>query len=313
MAATAALLYSNVRGIERTGFRQNWSEVWQVTGWTRPMDGDYAGLWSVDGLPIVGQSVQSAFANPVTHQNMDFFYVAAEPQTLDPEGIVNIIYTLQEDPLGLPLLVSQYTCHKTEAWWKDDEGFPIINSAGMIYMPPLTRTRAIVRLEVIKNIALSEWVGGDVTQYVDHVNANGFRVTWVDGNGVTQRTTTWGPGTVYLDEVRQPTVKEPYYHTQVTFIFLIDTLQDDTVVFSNATNPYGTNVGWVKRVPNMGTLFLDSNGDLTAMTDDHGQPTGMAGFLDVAGNKLTTGDDILFNIFPTILPASFGDLIGEFS
>jgi hypothetical protein len=300
----AALLYSNVTGNVRAGGRERWSEVWQVSGFDRASM-KYPEIWTAEGLPAVGQVLTCENSiNPVTGDPMSLYYVDAEPLGLDPENLFNIRFTLQEDPVGLPLHVSKFSIHKTEVAWLDQADNIIANTAGTIFLPGLTRSRAITRLEVIKRFALDDFGGVDIESVVDHVNAAAWGPKWTDAQGDAHTWPAYPAKTVYLDEVRAPQVDEPYPHVQATFMFLIDKKIDNYT--GSPTN--GQYVGWIKRVPNMGPVFRDSNGKLRAMTDDWDNPTGAPGLLDSGGNKLATGAAPLLLPFELIPSADFGAL-----
>jgi hypothetical protein len=304
---TATLLYSNVSGNLRAGGRQRWSEVWQVDGFDRESM-DYSQVWSADDLPAVGSSKDFTAVNPVTGTSTKLYYVDAEPMGLDPENLFNIRFTLQEDPCGLPLRVSKYSVHKTEVAWLDQEEDIIANKAGTLFIPGLTRTRAITRLEVIKRFSIDDFGAVDVEEIVDHVNTGDFTPTWKDSEGTEHTWPAYPAGTVYFDELRAPVVDEPYQHVQATFMFLIDK-KIDTYTGSPTNGQY---VGWVKRVPNMGPVFKDSAGKLHAMTDDFGNPTGGSGLLDSDGNKLSSDSSPVLLPFYIVPTADFSTL-GLFS
>ncbi len=304
-ALTAALLYSNVSGNVRAGGRQRWSEVWQISGFDRTSM-KYPDVWSAGGLPAIGQVLScDECVNPVTGAATKLYYVDAEPLGLDPENLFNVRFTLQEDPQGLPLRVSKYSVHKTEVAWLDSNDAAIVNKAGTVFLPGLTRTRAITRLEVTKRWSIDDFGNIDIESIVDHCNSAEWTPKWTDAAGIVRTWPAYPAQTVYLDEVRAPMVDEPYTHVQATFMFLIDKKVDN---YSGPTLTNGQYVGWVKRVPNMGPVFKDSSGKLRAMTDDFNVPTGQAGLLDADGNKLATGSAPVLLSFFVVPTADFSAL-----
>jgi hypothetical protein len=317
--ATAKLLYSNIEGNLRTGFRQRWIEVYQVTGWTRPSASaldDYTTIFDADGLPVIGDPMRTAFTNPVTGQPLVLYYVEAAPRTVDPEDTVNITYTLQEDPTGRAIRVNQFSTHKMEAVWKDDSGGLVANMAGTPYIPGLQRARGIIRLEITKWYAVSDWynTGFDITQYEDHLNDSDFQVQWIDGNGNSQETVVWPAGTVYLDDIRAPMVDEPYQHVQVSFMFLIDTLEDAGPWANTTSPPFGTFVGWCKRLPNMGPQYLKDGNKTQPLntTDSAGNQIPVA-LLATDGSMLAASTDPTFVLYSDIPTADFSGLAAEFT
>ena len=200
-ALTAALLYSNVSGNVRAGGRQRWSEVWQVSGFDRASM-KYPDIWATEGLPSVGSYIKCPDTiNPVTGNPLLLYYVDAEPLGLDPENLYNIRFTLQEDPQGLPLRVSKYSVHKTEVAWLDSNDAAIVNKAGTVFLPGLTRTRAITRLEVTRRYSIDAWGNFNLESYVDYCNRADWTPSWTDAAGDVHTWPAYPAKTVFFDEV----------------------------------------------------------------------------------------------------------------
>ena len=228
----------------------------------------------------------------------------AEPLGLDPENLFNVRFTLEEDPQGLPLRVSKFSVHKTEVAWLDSTEAAIVNKAGTVFLPGLSRTRAITRLEVTKRWSIDDFGNIDIESIVDHCNSAEWTPKWTDAAGIVRTWPAYPAATVYLDEVRADGRRA--LHPRAGDLHVPHRQEGRQLQRPSPTN--GQYVGWVKRVPNMGPVFKDSSGKLRAMTDDFNVPTGQAGLLDADGNKLATGSWPLLLPFYVVPTADFSAL-----
>jgi hypothetical protein len=290
---TATLIYSNRHANIRPGMRQQYTDVWHVDGFNGsaqniPLTTIFE---QAENLPYVGMRM--------TGETIDLYCTDLEARSLDPMNIVEVRVTWKEDPLGLPLIVNGGVVHQQDAAWEDTGGLLPVNSAGDPYNPPLERVRAIRRFEITKRYPVLDWSNIDLTDFVDHVNNADLTLSWRDGNGDNQSLNVWPAGTAYLDDVHDPMVMEPICHYQVTFVFLVDTRQDDD----------GNFIGWKKRVPDAGPRYKDGTKLVPFTADSQAAQYNGVGLLDGSGGKLDVGStDFIFNEFDVVYGSDFASL-----
>jgi hypothetical protein len=95
---------------------------------------------------------------------------AINPSTGGENPLGEILEALKAHPLNQPARWVAKTVKQTVAVERDRKGKLIKNSAGERIMPPITRRKSRLCLEVTKNLPSDYGIVGTFADYVDHVN-----------------------------------------------------------------------------------------------------------------------------------------------
>jgi hypothetical protein len=288
MALTSKLIYSNLHGSQRPAYRENLTEIWHVEGWN-PASDSINEVYTAPGLPvrqisIVDNNQPSGFR--ILHVlNREF-------RSLDPVDIWECTITYCEHPMLIPLTVNRYVTHKPYPVWGDNSGKVPRNVVGDIFLPPLMRTRTLTRIEVNCRISRMTRQLLDFGDYADHKNSANVSINWEDGDDKSQQL-HFDTGTLFLDDIRETTVEQPFTHCQLTLLFLQDKKQarlDGVVNGTSDAYTRNTVIGWKSEVPNAGPQFKDGGGVLHAFQDDVGVCMNGIGLLKTDGSRCGATD-----------------------
>ena len=316
MGLTSKLVYSNLHGGSRPGMKETFVEVYHVSGFVAG-DYDLGDVFLTVGIPQPGAYKQ------ITDQPADrsVYVLDRQARSLDPVAIWEITVTYCEDPANIPAVVNRYATHKPQPVWgyNDADGNPTgdvpRNKVGDPFIPPLMRTRGLTRVEVVCRISKAFRQTLDFGNYVDHKSGSEITIQWTDGDDDLQ-VLQFSAKTLYLDDIREVTIQEPYTHYQLTMLFLEDRKQ---ALLNSSGNAPGDLLGFQDEIPNAGaqysTVADTPTGNLRAFSDDVGVSLNGVGLLKLDGTKCGPADtpsSMVFNDIPDAdLQGLLDDALGD--
>jgi hypothetical protein len=319
-ALTANLMYSNIQGGMRPGGKQAIVQIYHVENFVVG-ENNLNDVWTASGLPQPGDTLNITTAGG----SYNIYVLDRSLRSFDPVSTWEITVTYCESPKAIPAIVNRYATHKPYPVWADNTGSVPRNSVGDIFLPPLTRTRNLPRIEVICRISKNTREVIDFGLYCDCYSENSVTLSWIDADGDTQ-TMVFLSYTLYLDDVREITIQEPFTHYQLTLIFLEDTKKSILSGKDLDGNAYssGIIIGWKQEIPNAGPQYSlvpnsTNQGDLRGFQDGVGTCLNGIGLLAGDGTQLPIGgtpSGVLVDPIPTANLQSLLDTVlapGQFT
>ena len=212
------LVYSNLGSERKPAGRESLSEIYLVENFVVGTN-TQADVYTAAGVPAMGDAKTIAPANGDPSYRL---YVTDKVvRSFDPVTIWEVHVAYVEDPKNIPAKVNRYATHKPYPVWADNTNHVPRNIVGDIFMPPLSRTRSLTRIEVVCRISKDLRETIDFGDYCDHKSTVPFTISWTDGDGTAQ-TMYFESNTIFLDDIREVTVEEPFTHYLLTAILLED-------------------------------------------------------------------------------------------